>query len=103
MIMARRRETASGNGLTPEHCQRLERIVVELLEIAARCKDSEIQHELMRLADQLVELAEGMRSAQQAEKNLAADPVYETPPLHNEAGASPVMQQQQQVQPKKKV
>jgi hypothetical protein len=36
--------------------------------------------------------------AQQAEKNLAADPVHETPPSHNEA---PVMQQQQQVQAKK--
>jgi hypothetical protein len=39
--------------------------------------------------------------AQQAEKNLAADPVYEAPLSHKEAAASPVMQQQQQVQPKK--
>ena len=57
--MARRRESASGNGLTPEQRERLERIVVQLLEIAARCSDPEIQHKLMQLADQLVELAEG--------------------------------------------
>jgi hypothetical protein len=59
MGISRRRETASGNGLTPEQRERLERIVIQLLEIAPRCKDPEIQRELMRLADQLVELAGG--------------------------------------------
>jgi hypothetical protein len=50
----------------------------------------------------LLEMAQSwLVLAQQAEKHLGADPVSETPPLHNEAGASPVMQQQQQVQPKK--
>jgi hypothetical protein len=50
----------------------------------------------------LFEMAQSwLALAQQAEKNLAADLVYETPPSHNEAGAPPVMQQQQQVQPKK--
>jgi hypothetical protein len=39
--------------------------------------------------------------AEQAEKNLAADPVYETPPSQNEADGS-VTQQQQQIQPEKK-
>jgi hypothetical protein len=38
--------------------------------------------------------------AKQAEKNLTADLVYETPPPHKEAGGSPVMQQQQQTQRK---
>jgi hypothetical protein len=38
--------------------------------------------------------------AQQAEKNLTADPVYETPPSHNAADDS-VTQQQQQIQPEK--
>jgi hypothetical protein len=57
--MARRRETSSGNGLTPEQRERLERIVVQLLEIAARCEDPEIHYGLRQLADQLVELAEG--------------------------------------------
>lgn len=59
MGMTRRRETASGSGLTAEQRARLERIVIQLLEIAPRCKDPEIQYELRRLADQLVELAEG--------------------------------------------
>ena len=38
--------------------------------------------------------------AEQAEKNLAADLVYEAPPPH-EAGRPAVAQQQQQIQPKK--
>jgi hypothetical protein len=46
----------------------------------------------------LLEMAQSwLVLAQQAEKNLDADPVYEPSPSHNE----PVMQQQQQVQPKK--
>jgi hypothetical protein len=51
---------ARRDGLTPEQRGRLERIVIQLLEIAAQCKDDpEIQNELMQLADQIVELAEG--------------------------------------------
>jgi hypothetical protein len=42
-----------------------------------------------------------LRLAQQAEKNLTTDLVYETPPLPSEAGGSAVAQQQQQIQPKK--
>jgi len=38
-----------------------------------------------------------LRLAQEAEKNLATDLVYETPPLRER----PVMQQQQQIQPNK--
>jgi hypothetical protein len=50
----------------------------------------------------LLEMAQSwLLLAEQAEKNLTADLVYETPPSHNEAGASPVVQQQQQIQPKK--
>ena len=46
----------------------------------------------------LLEMAQSwLVLAQQAEKNLGADPVHEAPLSHNE----PVMQQQQQVQPKK--
>ena len=46
----------------------------------------------------LLEMAQSwLVLAQQAEKNLDADPVHEAPLSHNE----PVMQQQQQVQPKK--
>ena len=48
----------SGSGLTPEQREHLERIVVQLLELAARCEDREIQYGLMRLADELVKLAE---------------------------------------------
>jgi hypothetical protein len=58
MGMGGRRETASGGGLTAEQRTRLERIVIQLLEIAPRCEDPEIQYELRRLADQLVELAD---------------------------------------------
>ena len=40
--------------------------------------------------------------AEQAEKNLTADLVYDPPPpSHNEVGGSPVMQQQQQIQAEK--
>jgi hypothetical protein len=47
----------------------------------------------------LIELAQSwLLLAEQAEKNLAADSVYEMPPSHNR---SPVMQQQQQIQPGK--
>jgi hypothetical protein len=50
----------------------------------------------------LIELAQSwLVLAQQAEKNPAGDPVHEAPPSNNEAGESPVAQQQQQIQPKK--
>ena len=39
--------------------------------------------------------------AQQAEKNLTADLVYNPPISPNEVGGSPVMQQQQQIQAEK--
>ena len=45
----------------------------------------------------LIEMAQSwLVLAQQAEKNVAADPVHAAPRSHDE----PVMQQQQQVQPK---
>ncbi len=64
-MMARGHEAASGNGLTPGPRERLERIIIRLLDIVARCKDDPaIQYELMQLADQLVELADGPLSDQ---------------------------------------
>lgn len=54
--MDRERRTASESRLAPQDREDLERIVVRLLEVAARCSDSKIQYELMELADELVEL-----------------------------------------------
>jgi hypothetical protein len=49
----------------------------------------------------LIHMAQAwLRLASRAEKNLTAGLVHETPPSHNEAGASPVAQKQQQIQPK---
>jgi hypothetical protein len=49
----------------------------------------------------LIDMAQSwLLLAQQSEKNLATDLVYETPPPPSEAGR-PVAQQQQQIQPKK--
>jgi hypothetical protein len=56
--MERRRKSASEHGLTPQHSEDLERIVVRLLEVAARCTDPTIQHDLMKLADELVNVVE---------------------------------------------
>jgi hypothetical protein len=56
--MAHRSRAASENGLTPQRREDLERIVVRLLEISARCEDPAIRYELMRLADELVKLVE---------------------------------------------
>ncbi len=57
--MAPRSETGSGNGLTPEQRERLERIVIELLDIAAHCEESPaIQYELRELTNRLVQLVE---------------------------------------------
>jgi len=47
------------NGLPAEMCERLERIVIQLLEIAARREiDPPLRDELMRLADQISALIE---------------------------------------------
>jgi phosphoribosylamine-glycine ligase len=56
--MERRRKTASEDGLKPQDREDLERIVVRLLEIAARCADPAVQQDLMKLADDLVKLIE---------------------------------------------
>ena len=48
----------SGNGLTPEEREHLERIVVQLLGIVRSSGDPEIQLKLRRVVDQLVELLE---------------------------------------------
>jgi hypothetical protein len=53
-----RRKTTSADGLTPQNREDLERIVVRLLEIAARCADPAVQQDLMKLADDLVKLIE---------------------------------------------
>ena len=45
----------------------LERLVVQLLEIAQRCTDVPCQHDLMRLANDFVDLNEG---SDQSEKDL---------------------------------
>jgi len=44
--------------VTPTARERLKRVVVRLLEVADRCPDPRIEHELMRLADELVQLIE---------------------------------------------
>ena len=50
----------------------------------------------------LIELAQSwLVLAEQAERNLIADLVYETPPPPPEAPERAVVQQQQQIQPKK--
>jgi hypothetical protein len=56
--MVPRRTTAPANGLTPQRREDLEPIVVRLLAVAARCRDSKIQHELMELANDIVKLVE---------------------------------------------
>lgn len=43
-----------GDGLTAEARERLERIVIQILEIASKCERNEaMQHELMQVADQI--------------------------------------------------
>jgi hypothetical protein len=50
----------------------------------------------------LIELAQSwLLLAEQADKNLAAALVYESPPSHNEVAGATVAQQQQQIQSKK--
>jgi hypothetical protein len=75
--------------------QKYRRLAQECFRIAEHVTDPGTRTWLMEMAQSWLVLAE------QAEKNQTADLVYETPPLHNEAGESPVAQQQQQVQPKK--
>jgi len=55
--MGRGRDTASGNHLTLEERERLERTVVQLLGIV-RSSDAEIQYKMRQVVDQLVELLE---------------------------------------------
>jgi hypothetical protein len=54
--MADRIKISSESKLTPRQREELERCVVRLLEISARCYDPEIQYDLMRLADDLARL-----------------------------------------------
>jgi hypothetical protein len=70
------------------------RHAVECLRIAEGVPDSVNRMLLIDMAQSWLLLA------QQSEKNLATDLVYETPPPPSEAGR-PVAQQQQQIQPKK--
>jgi len=44
--------------LTPEQREELERIVVRLLEVASRCADPIVRHDLMKFADELVKFIE---------------------------------------------
>lgn len=56
--MERRSNTAAEDGLTSKNREDLERIVVRLLDVAARCGELAIQYELMELADELAKLIE---------------------------------------------
>jgi hypothetical protein len=45
------------NGLTAHVRERLERIVIQILEIASKCEgDRALQHELMQVAEQISEI-----------------------------------------------
>jgi hypothetical protein len=67
----------------------------ECFQIAANVADPGTKTWLIELAQSWLILA------QQAEKNLTSDLVYETPPPRGEASTPAVTQQQQQIQPKK--
>jgi hypothetical protein len=56
--MEHRRKNTPEDGLTPKKREDLERIVVRLLEVAARSEDPAVKYELMKLADELVKLLE---------------------------------------------
>jgi hypothetical protein len=71
------------------------RHAVECLRIAEGVPDAANRMLLIDMAQSWLLLA------QQSEKNLTTDLVYETPPPPGESGR-PVPQQQQQIQPKKK-
>ena len=63
------------------------------------CRDGQ---PILTLEFDLIELAQSwLLLAEQADKNLAADLVYEPPPPHNEVAGAAVAQHQQQIQPKK--
>ena len=49
---------ADQNGLTSQKRADLERVVVRLLDIAARCTDASLRNELMELANELVQVIE---------------------------------------------
>ena len=53
---------ADGPTIAPESRDELERVVVRLLEIAARCGDDPaIQHELMQLSDDLAKIIDEIK------------------------------------------
>ena len=68
----------------------------ECFQIAENVADPGTRTWLIELAQSWLVLAE------QAEKNLTTDLVYETPPPPGEASTPAVTQQQQQIQPQKK-
>jgi hypothetical protein len=53
----------------PGHRERLERIVVRLLAITARCGDLAIRHELRQVADELVDLIEEREATNETNVN----------------------------------
>jgi hypothetical protein len=65
------------------------------LQIAEGATDFQQRSSLLNMAQSW------LRLAQQAEKNLATDLVYQTPAPPGEAGRPSVRQQQQQIQPGK--
>lgn len=67
----------------------------ECFQIAENVNDPGTRTWLIKLSHSWLLLA------QQAEKNLATDLVYETPLSQTDQVARPAMQQQQQIQPKK--
>jgi hypothetical protein len=56
--MVRERKSADESWLTTQDRADLERVVVRLLDVAARCIDARIQGELMELADEIVKIIE---------------------------------------------
>ena len=56
--MAGGRRNADESWLTSQDRADFERVVVRLLDIAARCTDARVQEELMELADELVKIIE---------------------------------------------
>jgi hypothetical protein len=56
--MGRRSKTLPNAGLTAQTSEDLERIVIRLLEVAGRCEDTKIKHDLMKLADDLARIIE---------------------------------------------
>ena len=54
--MERKHKRACEKKMTSQNREDLERVVVRLLNVAARCTDSRIQGELMELADDLVKV-----------------------------------------------